>query len=932
MRLPELTHNRSGSADASSAAPAQLAAAQLAARCQLSAERRRSVSVLKMVSPSQDLQAALEKREVARRIDLRHADKTTYTERLLIRAMYKFDEIIAERKWQIITLMVVLVLQIVFGGIFYSAASQETVLESMWLCWTYLTDPGTMASVPPDGPERFVASVVTVCGIFFFAFILGFVVDGVLNKMSDLKKGTSMVVESGHTVLLGWSDKSTSVIREVLLANASETESTAEHSNVIVVLAQVDKQLLEAEIAEQISPSELQFTKIVCRTGSPLHAYDLLKVSCQTARSIIVLSQSGDPDRADATTLRIVLTLKGLKRELNGHIVAEIQDIDNEPLVQLVGGTSVETVVSHDMIGRLLLVSMHEPGLAKVYRTTLGYEGHEFYAAEWPELVGVSFSEVMCRIPNAIPIGIRTLNGSIILKPPRERKIMPGEELVVLAEDNDTYGVEEPQEVHDSAPPPVMPKRTDPHIILICGFRRDIRDIIKQFDAMLPAGSQVHLVNEVPLDVRETLLEEGGLDINSLENVQLVHYFANTANRRHLEQLPLHVYTGGMILGNQSLEQEPMNSDSHSLATLLTIRELQLKGEDVKSNFRRSSTGRHKLLSFVTLLGNQQGQAVKIPMVCEILDSRTQQNVEMIEVLSIAGDFVRSNEMVSQVLAMVSEDRGVRRILGELLGPEGCKLSVKPSIHYARFGERLTFWQLAKRVEAFDEILCGYVLEGGKGEPVMNPEDKHMFRVWDGCDVVVLTGKSLGVAEDPTLRAVRALQKRSDAAVKGAEKLNRTLETTRSRRRSLVEASGAEDLAAMAKVAAAKEGDGGVGRGVPLRPRKSCMSFTPALLMSETIAEGDEEGEESEAGTPGRGSADSGQVDELKALEEELAVEDVGDDDKLDQLLSEAEAEVGENGTDEGDLREQLRRLEAKQAKFIADVRVLVQQKLADKR
>ena len=264
----------------------------MAARCQLSAERRRSVSVLKMVSPSQDLQAALEKREVARRIDLRHADKTTYTERLLIRAMYKFDENIAERKWQIITLMVVLVLQIVFGGIFYSAASQETVLESMWLCWTYLTDPGTMASVPPDGPERFVASVVTVCGIFFFAFILGFVVDGVLNKMSDLKKGTSMVVESGHTVLLGWSDKSTSVIREVLLANASETENTAEHSNVIVVLAQVDKQLLEAEIAEQISPSELQSTKIVCRTGSPLHAYDLLKVSCETARSIIVLATS----------------------------------------------------------------------------------------------------------------------------------------------------------------------------------------------------------------------------------------------------------------------------------------------------------------------------------------------------------------------------------------------------------------------------------------------------------------------------------------------------------------------------------------------------------------------------------------------------------------------------------------------------------------
>ena len=51
---------------------------------------------------------------------------------------------------------------------------------------------------------------------------------------------------------------------------------------------------------------------------------------------------------------------------LHGFVVAEVRDIDNEPLVQLVGGTTIETMVSHDVLGRLMVMSARQPGLAKV--------------------------------------------------------------------------------------------------------------------------------------------------------------------------------------------------------------------------------------------------------------------------------------------------------------------------------------------------------------------------------------------------------------------------------------------------------------------------------------------------------------------------------------------------------------------------------------
>lgn len=39
---------------------------------------------------------------------------------------------------------------------------------------------------------------------------------------------------------------------------------------------------------------------------------------------------------------------------LQSHVVAEISDLDNEPLVKMIGG-AVHTIVSHDVIGRLMI-------------------------------------------------------------------------------------------------------------------------------------------------------------------------------------------------------------------------------------------------------------------------------------------------------------------------------------------------------------------------------------------------------------------------------------------------------------------------------------------------------------------------------------------------------------------------------------------------
>lgn len=64
-----------------------------------------------------------------------------------------------------------------------------------------------------------------------------------------------------------------------------------------------------------------------------------------------------------------------LASDIQGHIVVEVCDIDNEPLVRMVGGSAVETVVSHDIIGRLMIQCARQPGLATVWEQLMGFDG-----------------------------------------------------------------------------------------------------------------------------------------------------------------------------------------------------------------------------------------------------------------------------------------------------------------------------------------------------------------------------------------------------------------------------------------------------------------------------------------------------------------------------------------------------------------------------
>ncbi|XP_009410665.2 probable ion channel POLLUX isoform X2 [Musa acuminata AAA Group] len=452
------------------------------------------------------------------------------------RIAYRVDVFFSVHPYaKLLALLFSTVLLIGIGGLALYAVSDASLSEALWLSWTFVADSGNHADQVGSGP-RIVSVSISSGGMLIFAMMLGLVSDAISEKVDSWRKGKSEVIESDHILILGWSDKLGSLLKQLAIANKSIG------GGVIVVLAERDKEEMEMDIAKL----EFDFmgTSVICRSGSPLILADLKKVSVSKARAIIVLAADENADQSDARALRVVLSLTGVKEGLKGHVVVELSDLDNEPLVKLVGGELIETVVAHDVIGRLMIQCALQPGLAQIWEDILGFENAEFYIKRWPQLDGMCFEDVLISFADAVPCGVKVAanGGQIVINPDDSYVIKEGDEILVLAEDDDTYSPGPPPEVRRGFLPNVPSPPKYPEKILFCGWRRDIDDMIMVLEAFLAPGSELWMFNEVPEKEREKKLTDGGLDLSGLTNIRLVHKEGNAVIRRHLESLPLETF------------------------------------------------------------------------------------------------------------------------------------------------------------------------------------------------------------------------------------------------------------------------------------------------------------------------------------------------------------------------------------------------------
>ena len=79
----------------------------------------------------------------------------------------------------------------------------------------------------------------------------------------------------------------------------------------------------------------------------------------------------------------------------------------------------------------------------------MGFENAEFYIKRWLELDGLHFKDVLISFPEAVPCGIKVAaeGGKIDINPDDDYVLKEGDEVLVIAEDDDTYSPDHLPEV-----------------------------------------------------------------------------------------------------------------------------------------------------------------------------------------------------------------------------------------------------------------------------------------------------------------------------------------------------------------------------------------------------------------------------------------------------------------------------------------------------
>ena len=225
----------------------------------------------------------------------------------------------------------------------------------VWRAMNRTLDPGNLSNDSGDWSFLFVMLFTTLGGVFIVSALIGVLNQGFGSMMERLRRGKSTVVETGHIVILGWSPKIVTLLRELAEANKNVRGAC------VVVLAERDKVDMDHELAIAMKGHKL---RIVTRTGCGMSMSDLALVGLPTSKAVIVLAPELHPDdtpmlahESDTVVLKTLLAIAKVAPDGSVHIVAEIFDESNEAVARLVAGPTAGLILAAPLISRLLVPS-----------------------------------------------------------------------------------------------------------------------------------------------------------------------------------------------------------------------------------------------------------------------------------------------------------------------------------------------------------------------------------------------------------------------------------------------------------------------------------------------------------------------------------------------------------------------------------------------
>ncbi len=596
----------------------------------------------------------------------------SYKPSLRERVQYAFDKTLSRGPsaligWLALATMLLIALGTVAVLLFHGIPEGSNLFD---VFWNILSQALTPNPVDAANPVQYliVMFFITIGSLFMVSILIGILSNEIESRVAALRRGRSKVLESEHTIILGWSPQVFTLISELVIANENRR-----HGAAIAILADKDKVEMEEEIRGRLP--HLQNTRVICRSGSPIDPTDIEIVSPHTARSIIVLPPAvQDTKDPDTYVIKSVLALVNNpnRREEPYHIVTQVRDPESMNVLRMVGEKDhVQPVLTNDLIARVVAQTSRQSGLSAVYTELMNFEGDEIYFTDLPaSLAGKTYADSLFAYEDSSVMGLQRADGTIVLNPTMDTGLRAGDRLFALSADDDTIRlsgldairVEEAAICTAEAPRPPVPERC-----LILGWNRSGTTIICELDNYVAKGSQVTVCCDV-FNVEKQIRQDCGKLVN--QRISIVE--GDSSDRALLEKIGVTDFDHVIVLANSMFETQ--EADAKTLVTLLHLRHM---AERDKTPFS---------------------------IVSEMVDLRNRQLAEVAGV----DDFIVSEHLISLMMSQLSETADLFPIFADIFDPAGSELYLKPITEYVEAGRPVNFYTVLEAARRRNETAIGY--------------------------------------------------------------------------------------------------------------------------------------------------------------------------------------------------------------------------------
>jgi len=534
--------------------------------------------------------------------------------------------------------------------------------EALWLSLMRTLDAGTMGGDAGWG-FRIAMLVVTIGGIFVISTLIGILSSAIEAKLDELRKGRSRLLESNHTVILGWTEQVFTIIPELIKANENQKSSC------IAVLCTRDKVEMEESLKDRIGKSGK--THIVCRSGNPMDVNDLSIVSLNTSKSIIILSPD-DSEDPDAEVIKIILAIINHpdRRPEPYHVIAEIRNPRNADVARIVGKDELELIQTGEIVSRIIAQTCRQSGLSVVYTELMDFGGDEVYLQSYPTLAGKAYGELLTSFNKNALMGILSPGKAAQLNPPMDLVLTETDQLILIAEDDDKIFMDgkpfvQPEFIKSLSEKPLKIEKT-----LLMGWNWKAPTIIRELDNYAPMGSQISIVA-----AGDGITEKLALLRAELSRLELDFQQGDITDRKLLESLQLKTFDH-IILLCYSDELDVQKADARTMITLLHLRDIAEK------------------------------ENCDFSIVSEMLDIRNRNLAEV----SRADDFIVSDKLISLMMTQVSENKSLNSVFQDIFEPEGSEIYLKPIESYVETGKPVNFYTIVESAKNKNETAIGFRL------------------------------------------------------------------------------------------------------------------------------------------------------------------------------------------------------------------------------